>query len=628
MDDTDLSCRLGGRFARFAHHVLAHCETRVSRCVGATVVIAVLMIGVAGCQGSNPFGRFAKKTNDVEITSQSEMGLPEVEAPPQRLAGAKTNMLTQRRVRRPGSKKELLAQAETEVTVTVESKPTKPRSARQSPNSRRRKNAIAMTSLTKQQRQSKNGRSSQSKDVPNAQDTRVAKRTLQRDTVATKHRKASPSDSDVVRSKRPTEAVRQEQELFEALADYPPEVRQEALRRLLASTAKRAKKTDRPKGFQEALEDNLQHLPELPEGSGHPAMKPAIRLVTDLPSSQNPAPNSASKKVAKGTIAAKNSPAENSTITKTDPPAEASGFVGDQPPAKAMAAKKTESKPATPKATVKTVSASQAKEPSEAEVAQAAPTGATTDTSAVKPASSLARDPGKLEDRQLYKALVKRLSKPSPGESDADRASRLIKLRYLTVLSGDVDSAVEKIEGMGEAEQEFLRHQLLGLWTMVDPSGHPVASRRITTALPQFREAAKFAGAATDSLELRSLAFCTEIESYGQIKPFPGNRFDAGQQVILYCEIENFTAKRSGEGFETHLQGSYDIFDENNKKVVTQLLPADKQLSANYLRDYFIAYQMHLPKQLAPGTYRLQLTMEDVQGKKYGQVSIPLEIAK
>ena len=58
------------------------------------------------------------------------------------------------------------------------------------------------------------------------------------------------------------------------------------------------------------------------------------------------------------------------------------------------------------------------------------------------------------------------------------------------------------------------------------------------------------------------------------------------------------------------------------------MLPADKQVSSNYLRDYFIAYQMHLPKQLKKGSYRLQLTMEDVAGKKYGQASIPFEIAR
>ena len=189
-----------------------------------------------------------------------------------------------------------------------------------------------------------------------------------------------------------------------------------------------------------------------------------------------------------------------------------------------------------------------------------------------------------LSEDVLYDALAQQLSKAPVGEEPAERTARLIRLRHLLVLSGDPDAAVEKINGLSEAEQEFLRHQLLGLWTIIDPDGHPTSpSRRFTSAVPQIREAAKFAAAATDALEVRALAFCTDIQSYGQFKRFEGNRFDAGQQVILYCEIDNFTAKRVDGGFETHLQGSYDIYDSENRKVLSQLLPGDQQVSTNLL---------------------------------------------
>ena len=234
-----------------------------------------------------------------------------------------------------------------------------------------------------------------------------------------------------------------------------------------------------------------------------------------------------------------------------------------------------------------------------------------------------------LSEDVLYDALAQQLSKTPASEEPAERTARLIRLRHLLVLSGDPDAAVEKISGLSEAEQEYLRHQLLGLWTIIDPDGHPTSpSRRFTSAVPQIREAAKFAAAATDALEVRALAFCTDIQSYGQFKRFEGNRFDAGQQVILYCEIDNFTAKRVDNGFETHLQGSYDIYDSENRKVLSLLLPADQQVSTNYLRDYFIAYQMLIPQELPAGTYKLRLTMEDRNGKKYGNSDIPFEIAQ
>ena len=122
------------------------------------------------------------------------------------------------------------------------------------------------------------------------------------------------------------------------------------------------------------------------------------------------------------------------------------------------------------------------------------------------------------------------------------------------------------------------------------------------------------------------MVFCTEIEAYGQVKPFKKNQFEPGQQVILYCEVENFKARQLDTGYEMHLKGSYEIFDAENQRVFDQVLPADRQDSANYLRDYFVAYQMFLPANLPAGQYRLQLTMEDLVGKKYGQAEVSFEI--
>ncbi|WP_145391083.1 hypothetical protein [Stieleria neptunia] len=231
-----------------------------------------------------------------------------------------------------------------------------------------------------------------------------------------------------------------------------------------------------------------------------------------------------------------------------------------------------------------------------------------------------------LSEAELYRALLDRMSQPPDGESPTQRERREFVMRHLMVLAGDPESALESTQGLNPTEQLYLKNQLMGLWTMIDPEGHPSSGRRITEALPKFREATRLMATATDSLTLSSLEFCTEIESYGQIKPFEGNRFVAGQQVILYCEIENFAAEDLNGYFQTQLQGSYDIYSTNGTKVISQLLPVDQQQSRNRLRDYFVAYQMNLPKGLPPGTYRLQLTIEDIVGKKYGQSSIPFEI--
>ncbi len=247
----------------------------------------------------------------------------------------------------------------------------------------------------------------------------------------------------------------------------------------------------------------------------------------------------------------------------------------------------------------------------------------TTDANPELPAVA---DVQSMSDRELYDALLQRLTDPANAETAAERSRRQILARHLMVLSGNRDAAAKEMKGLSKPEQEFLRHQLEGLYAMVDPQGHPVPGRRFSSALPKLRQATMYLSAAADNLEVRGLEFCTEIEAYGQIKPFPTRQFNSGQPVILYCEVDSFTTVKTDQGYETHLKGSYDVYNEAGTKVASQRLPEDKQVSRNHLRDYFVAYQMNLPTKLPPGKYRLQLTMEDVGGSKYGQSEIGFQI--
>jgi hypothetical protein len=395
-------------------------------------------------------------------------------------------------------------------------------------------------------------------------------------------------------------------ELLDAFRDSPPEVQQQALRQLLAVSGQSLKRTQSPEGIAAALQSSVDDLPTLPEDFPDAESLP-IRLATSpLPNAQASKQTVATAVAQAPVPAAEEANAENTAVAEESPAEVAqAGGAGSTPLARDWAVKPASAtsdvKPVAPPAPVEPVPAGNA------------------DT-----AKSLASS----TDEELYGELVQRLQQASPGESDADRHRRHIIARHLMMFSGNPDAAVAPVEGMTDREQEFLRHYLLGMWSMVDTSGHPVAARRWSAALPEIRQATQQLSSAAEALDVRSLAFCREIQSYGQTTKFDSNRFEPGQKVILYCEIDNFVAAKTQAGFETHLQGSYEVFDSKGNKVAGQVLPADQQVCANYLRDYFIAYQMSLPSGLEPGTYRMQLTMECMKGEKYGQASIPFEIGK
>ncbi|MGV3486210.1 MAG: hypothetical protein ACO1RT_17460 [Planctomycetaceae bacterium] len=369
-------------------------------------------------------------------------------------------------------------------------------------------------------------------------------------------------------------------ELLEAFRDSPPEVQQQALRQLIAVTGHKAPKTDSPKGITEILQSSVDDLPALPEDAVEPVSLPS-RLGT----------GEAQTELASEVV-------------------QASAEADPQPSAEDQIA----------------LASGESIEPNDLQrnVQNAAmPVGDDAPDAGAEPKPLLTS----VADAELYAELAKRLERPAAGESEADAYRRQIIARHLMMFAGNPDGAVAAFEGMKPTEQNFLRHYLLGLWSMIDTHGHPVAARRWSAALPEIRQATQQLSASAESLDVRSLAFCKEIQSFGQVTAFESQRFEAGQKVILYCEIDNFLAESTPDGFETHLQGSYEIFDSKDQKVAGQVLPADKQLCANYLRDYFIAYQMNLPANLEAGDYRLELTMECLKGQKYGQASIPLSIA-
>ena len=127
-------------------------------------------------------------------------------------------------------------------------------------------------------------------------------------------------------------------------------------------------------------------------------------------------------------------------------------------------------------------------------------------------------------------------------------------------------------------------------------------------------------------LGLAHLAFCTEVNSYGVYKPFEKFEFTAGQEVLLYAEVDGFKAEAHSDGFRTTLSSSYEIVDPKDTTIDTHEFGLTEEVCRNRRRDYFIRYQFHLPQQLAPGAYTLRLKMTDALSQMTGEATIEFSI--
>lgn len=216
---------------------------------------------------------------------------------------------------------------------------------------------------------------------------------------------------------------------------------------------------------------------------------------------------------------------------------------------------------------------------------------------------------------EFLSALQAEVIRRRGATEDNDELRRLEQELRLVQLAGEQpEEAVRQIEALDGPERDAFAHLLMGLatWMNADEARRPTL--RNAKIVREIRDAAAELAAAS-KLDVRNLAFCEKVESYGWYTEFPRSQFKPKQQVILYAEVENFSALRiAADSFETELQGSYQIFDSRGNLVDERELPLDKEVCRNYRRDYFLAYLIYLPEGLSSGSYRLELTIEDKKG--------------
>jgi hypothetical protein len=205
------------------------------------------------------------------------------------------------------------------------------------------------------------------------------------------------------------------------------------------------------------------------------------------------------------------------------------------------------------------------------------------------------------------------------------RLSQEMTLRFLYLANRKLEDAARPIEGLDDNEQEYLRYQVQALFDASNPDAMPVRSRRWSLVMNSQRTATNKLAAASN-LEVRSAAFCSDVQNYGVITKFPKYIFKPDQEVLLYCELENVFAQEVKNGFETQLQGTYEVIDANGRRITDQLLPMEKEICQNHRRDYFIIYKIFMPAKIEPGQYQMRVMIEDMKGKKFGQTSLDFQV--
>ncbi len=223
------------------------------------------------------------------------------------------------------------------------------------------------------------------------------------------------------------------------------------------------------------------------------------------------------------------------------------------------------------------------------------------------------------------------IARQTPGTTPDVAALTQLKrmqsqLKRMQLTPGQPDPVLQSKPALSSTSHDHWTQQLLALVTSTDSASATNLKHRASNASYQLENALVHLRKQA-ALSVRNLAFCTTVYDYGAYEEYNESQFQAGQQLSLYAEVENFQSCMTDQGYLTSLASSYELLDENGTDIDRGEFPSVKDYCRNRRRDFHIEYGLSLPEQIAPGNYRLQLTIQDNLSRKTGTHEIAFEVA-
>jgi hypothetical protein len=131
---------------------------------------------------------------------------------------------------------------------------------------------------------------------------------------------------------------------------------------------------------------------------------------------------------------------------------------------------------------------------------------------------------------------------------------------------------------------------------------------------------------AASPLVIKNEGFCRRVRGFGQVVRLPGNQFRAGDQVLIYAEIQNLTDRKLKDQYVSRLGGVLEIHGPDCKVVQTQLVPTVVDASESPRRDHYIVIHFPVPYDLPAGSYTLRVCIIDQDSFREAEKFLPFRV--
>lgn len=234
-------------------------------------------------------------------------------------------------------------------------------------------------------------------------------------------------------------------------------------------------------------------------------------------------------------------------------------------------------------------------------------------------------NPPPREPAILAEVIRQRESRIARQPATPEELRQHLELRLLYLAAGRRNDALRPIPGVDSNGQQLWRGTLEGMATYLEATQGAIPAERTKALSRQLNRVADEL-ARQVPVEIRQLAFCRRIASFGVYEPFAGSRFSPGQEVLLYVEVDHFASRQTPEGFRSQLTCRYELLGADGKVRHRREFAETVDLCRNRRRDYFLALRFAWPE-LPAGNYTLQLEVRDGLTGYTGTRSIEFQLA-
>lgn len=243
------------------------------------------------------------------------------------------------------------------------------------------------------------------------------------------------------------------------------------------------------------------------------------------------------------------------------------------------------------------------------------------------PADAPAADPGRT--RQLVVDLCAELYRDAAYSDMPLR--ELLLIAATTMVTPDRALATDALPGLTDRERELLgrmQEHFARMGRQLAETGDPES---IVAEIQALRDEL----AVTPRLALPQVALCTSVRGFGDYDGFQRNKSGhytflahAGQQVVLYVEVEDFDSEIDEQGqWVTKLSQQLVMYsDRDGIPVWRESWQTGVDKSKNRRDDFFMVQVVTLPKALSVGRFQLKIHVRDENSGAEAEAAVEIEM--